>query len=392
MNRRHVWTMFQKELLDIWRDTKTWIAALVIPFLVIPSIIYLMTQSISNVEQEARSYVPIVVAGDIGQTFVAHLQKEPGVKLLTAADPIQAVKEGAARAVIVLPPKVDQSLRQGTTVNMDIWYDAANQKSVYARELIEKSVRAYEEGIVTKRLEAAGLSTAVLHPITLSVSNLASQERVSGSMLASIVPLMLMLALASGGIPVATDIVAGEKDRGTLETLITAPVSAQSILTAKLLTVMTMGLVSSLASGSSLMWVLHMQPKDGEKLTLSFLQPESVVLLLGTLILLSAFFAGVELCLSTIARSPREAQIYMTPVAFLALIPSYLIMPLTPTDIPFVYYLLPIFNGAALLKEIFYGQIVPLHVLIVLSTSLFYVVMTISLAASMFRREGLLVK
>ncbi|WP_134684923.1 ABC transporter permease [Brevibacillus migulae] len=392
MSSRHVWMMFQKELLDIWRDTKTWIAALVIPFLVIPSIIYLMTQSISNVEQEARAYVPIVITGDTSQGLVAHLQKEPGVKLLTAADPIQAVKEGAARAVIMIPPKLDQALRQGALVNMEVWYDAANQKSVYARELIEKSVRTYEEGIVSKRLEAAGLTSAAMHPISLSVSNLASQERVSGSMLASIVPLMLMLALASGGIPVATDIVAGEKDRGTLETLITAPVSAQSILTAKLLTVMTMGLVSSLASGASLMWVLRMQPKEGEKLTISFLQPESAVLLLGTLVLLSAFFAAVELCLSTIARSPREAHIYMTPVAFLALIPSYLIMPLTPADIPFAYYLLPIFNGAALLKEIFYGQIEPWHVLIVLSTSLLYVVLTISLAAALFRREGLLVK
>lgn len=392
MRNRHVWTMVHKELLDIWRDSKTWISALVIPFLLIPAVIYIMTQSISSVEQEARAHVPLALVGQVEQGLLHHLQQTPGVSFIRATDPLRAVAEGKVRAVIKVSKKMEQALQQGTAVQIEVFYDAANKKSAVARELLEKRLRAYEEEIVAKRLAAAGLSSAVIHPLALSFSNLASEEKVAGSLLASIVPLMLMLALASGGIPVATDIVAGEKDRGTLETLITAPVSAQSIMTAKLLTVMTMGLISSLASGASLFWVLHMQPVEGEKLTLRFLSTGSFGLLLGILILLAALFAGVELWLSTIARSPREAQIYMTPVAFLALIPSYLIMPLSPADIPLTYYLLPIFNGAALLKEIFFGEIDPWHTVLVMSTSLFYVLLVIGGAASMFRREGLLVK
>lgn len=82
----------------------------------------------------------------------------------------------------------------------------------------------------------------------------------------------------------------------------------------------------------------------------------------------------------------------MTGVVVLAMIPSYMMMPLNPVDIPEWYYVLPVFSGVALCKEVFYGAIDPWHVIVGLGTSLLYVAGILALSARLFRREGAVIK
>jgi sodium transport system permease protein len=389
---RSVWIIFRREFTDIMRDSKTLIGAFLIPILVIPFVIYVMNLSLTQAEREARSYIPLAIQGDVREPVVLELAKVPGVKIVPMPDPIQGVKEGKLRAALAIPNGFGQRLEKGEAAALTVWYDPSNQKSEVSKEVIREAIAAYETKVVTRRLEAAGLSPQTVHPIGLSFASVATEERMAGSMLAAIVPLMLMLSLASGGIPVAVDSIVGEKERGTLESLITAPVTAGSILTAKLLAVMMMSTISSLASAISLTLVFSMAPDRQSPLALGFFHPLSVGILVMTLLLQSALFAGVELLVSTLARSPRQAQIFLMPVAFLASLPAYIMMPLTPMDIPFHDYLLPIFNGTAMLKEIFYGDVQIGHALAVLFSSMLYVAVVIGIAGKLFRREKLLVK
>ncbi|CCF14977.1 ABC transporter permease [Brevibacillus sp. 7WMA2] len=394
MNRQHIWIVFQKEMTDLIRDRKTWIGALVIPLVVVPLLVFLMSFSMNGVVKEAQSFVPLIVNADSQHPFVKILQKNVSVKMIQVEDPLAAIKDGDARAFIKLPEHLQSKLQAGESVDITVWYDPSNQKSTYAKTLIEKSIKEYEKEVVSKRLQRVGLTIGAIEPMQTTFESVASDEKVSGSILSGVLIILMIASLISGGLPAATDLVAGEKERGTLETLISAPITANSVLTAKLFTVMIMSGVSSLASVISVSVIFSFIPinHDAGGLSLQFFTASSLIVLFVVLILLAAMFAGVMLSISSFAKSFKEAQTYMTPLVLVGLVPAYLMMPLNPIDIPYAYYLLPIFNGVAIFKEIFYGELQPMHALLVMFTSLLYVIIAIKVAAKFFKRENLLVK
>lgn len=394
MNRQHIWIVFQKEMTDLIRDRKTWIGALVIPLVVVPLFVFLMSFSMNGVAKEAQSFVPLIVNADSQHPFVQILQKNDSVKMIQVEDPLAAIKNGNARAFIKLPEQLQSKLQAGEAVDITIWYDPSNQKSTYAKTLIEKSIKEYERDVVSKRLQHVGLSIEAIEPMHTNFESVASDEKVSGSILSGVLIILMIASLISGGLPAATDLIAGEKERGTLETLISAPITANSVLTAKLFTVMIMSGVSSLASVISVSLIFSFIPMNHAAggLSLQFFTTSSIIVLFVVLILLSAMFAGIMLSISSFAKSFKEAQTYMTPLVLVGLVPAYLMMPLNPIDIPYAYYLLPIFNGVAIFKEIFYGELQPMHALLVVFTSLCYVIIAIKVAAKFFKRENLLVK
>ncbi|MBG9786894.1 MULTISPECIES: ABC transporter permease [Brevibacillus] len=394
MNRQHIWIVFQKEMTDLIRDRKTWIGALVIPLVVVPLFVFLMSFSMNGVAKEAQSFVPLIVNADSQHPFVQILQKNDSVKMIQVEDPLAAIKNGNARAFIKLPEQLQSKLQAGEAVDITVWYDPSNQKSTYAKTLIEKSIKEYERDVVSKRLQHVGLSIEAIEPMHTNFESVASDEKVSGSILSGVLIILMIASLISGGLPAATDLIAGEKERGTLETLISAPITANSVLTAKLFTVMIMSGVSSLASVISVSLIFSFIPMNHAAggLSLQFFTTSSIIVLFVVLILLSAMFAGIMLSISSFAKSFKEAQTYMTPLVLVGLVPAYLMMPLNPIDIPYAYYLLPIFNGVAIFKEIFYGELQPMHALLVVFTSLCYVIIAIKVAAKFFKRENLLVK
>lgn len=389
-----IWIVFRKELTDLLRDRKTWIGAFAIPIVVIPLVFFLLGSAVSGVKQDAKTHIPIAIKGELNQPLAQKILAAPGVNLLTPSDPAQSLQASEIRLIIQLSSGLEEQLSTGKSVTIPIWYDPSNQKSTIARDTIAKVVQDYEQQVVAKRLKAAGLTTQSIHPIELNVTSVASKERMSGSMLATIIPLMLMLSLASGGIPAATDLIAGEKERGTLEALISSPIAGSHILIAKLLTTMMMGMVSATASLISLSIIYSVAPLGMEEtgFSLGFFNPVSLGILIVMIVLLAAMFAGVELAISAGAKTFKEAQTYLAPIAILAVVPSYMLMPLNPADIPTYYHFLPIFNGAAVFKEIFYGDIQWLHVLGAVGSSLCYVAIAIGLSSYFFRRENLFVR
>ncbi|MGZ0052019.1 ABC transporter permease [Brevibacillus gelatini] len=383
-----IWIVLKKELLDLFRDRKAWLGTFLVPLVIIPFVFFLLGNSYSNVEKEAREYVPLAVHGS--SRLIALLQENPGVKLLQPADPEQALQAGQLRAIITIPESFDEQIQAGKTAKLHVAFDSTNSKSVYARDLIEQTVERYSKEIVAKRLRQAGLSEQAIQPITPDFQNVASEERQSGGMLAGFIPLMLVVSLASGGIASANDLVAGEKERGTLESLLTAPIAANHILTAKLLAVMVMSIMSAGASLISVSLVMSVGPFGGagDHFSLAFFSPVTLLVLIVVILLMAATFAGLELMLSTIAKTFKEGQTYMSGVIFLAMVPSYMLMPQSPVDIAEHYYALPVFNGVALCKEVFYGKVDPVHALVGIGSSLVYVAITIFFASRLFRREG----
>ena len=386
MGKSIVWTVFQKEMRDLFRDQKTWLGTFLIPLVVVPFVFFLMGNSFNSVEQEARSHVPIAVYGQA--ELMEQLKAIPGVSFHNPPDPHEALQRGELRAIVTIEDNFTEQIAAGRSAGLRVEYDSTNQKSVYARDVIEDAVAAYSKQVVAQRLQQAGLSAQSMEPVRTVYEQVSSGEQVAGGMLAGILPLMLVVSLASGGIAVANDLIAGERERGTLESLMTAPIAADQLLTAKLLAVMVMSCASATASLVSLSLIIHFGPFAGEASLFAVASPFALLVLVLAVLLLAAFFAGLELMLSTLSRSMKEGQTYMSGVIFLAMVPSYMLMPLHPVDLPEHYYVLPVFNSVALLKEAFYGKVDPMHALLGLGSSLLFVVVVIAFSARLFRREG----
>lgn len=139
MGTNIVWTVFRKELTDLLRDRKTLIGTFVIPMVVIPFVFFLLGTSYNNVEKEARSYVPISISGQ--SVLVDYLKQTPGVKLLNSPNPEADLQQGKLRAIISIPDGFDQQVKAGKPVKLAVAYDSTNQKSVYARSIIEEAVK-----------------------------------------------------------------------------------------------------------------------------------------------------------------------------------------------------------------------------------------------------------
>lgn len=396
MNGRHVWMIFRKEFTDILRDRKTWIGAVIIPIIIIPFVFFVLASSMSGVEQEAKSYIPLAVVGTPDTGFIQELTHTAGVKIVATNDPTAALKSAKIRAIIKWQQSTGAKL-DGDPIIIQVLYDQTNSKSEYARKMIEEKISEYREMLIKKRLVQAGLPISTLEPLTAAYTSVASQAKLTGSMIAGAVTLMMIISLASGGIPAATDLVAGEKERGTLESLISTPVSPKSILAAKLLAVMLMSIVGALSSLFSLTMVaaqfgLGKGDQEIENFNFSFFQPLSVVVFALMIILLSATFASLLIIISTVAKSFKESQTYMAPIVFLGMVPGYMVMPLNPADIPPYYYALPVFSSAAIFKEVFYGELQLLHTAVAIGSALLYVSLFIWLASRFFQREGMLLK
>ncbi|MGE5701414.1 MAG: ABC transporter permease subunit, partial [Clostridia bacterium] len=378
------------------RDRRTWISALLIPVLVIPTVFLLLDSTMNRVEREAREYIPFAVTGELDLAILAELEAIPGAARMQTDVPMEAIKRGDLRVWLEAQtaPVIGQNLTQARPQPLKIWYDPTNQKSKYALEAMTGVLERYAKRIVEERLAIAGIDSRRLAPIEFSAQSVASEGQVAGNLLGSIIPIVLLMALASGGMASAVDLVAGEKERGTMETLLATPVLPSQMLTAKLLVVMLMSIVSAVASLVSMGFIYSFQHEESAQAGMPphLLQPEAIVLL-GLMILLSAaMFAGLQLMLSAIARTNKEAQTYMSPVLFAAMVPSYMLMPLKPIDISLVMYVLPVFNNVALFKEIFTGQIVPLHAVAAVGSSVLYVASAIFAASWFFRNERFLVK
>ena len=186
-------------------------------------------------------------------------------------------------------------------------------------------IARYSQQVVARRLLARHLNPADLLPVVLDERNVATERQLSGLLLAGLLPFFIAMWAVVGGMSVAVDLAAGEKERGTLESLLVTPPSREAIVVGKFLAVLTasMGAVAIVVTTMmlSLRWgypyLLHTSAKLDVTLPLG-----TAVVLLGVALLFSALVSAIQLAVSIYARSPREAQQYVTPLYFAIVIPA----------------------------------------------------------------------
>lgn len=386
--------IFKKEVKDLFRDKKTWMTSILLPVLLYPVLMFFISFIMDSTIEDAQSQIPIAIEDQSGLIKDELTQHSEFLIVENITNHKNAIAEGQIRFFIEVDPQIKTDLADMQSAEIHIYYDRSNQKSEIAYSVLYGVLENVSQQYLLDRLQGLGLTESAIQPLAIKETSVATEEQEAGTFLSFIIPMFLLISCISGGLSAATDLVAGEKERGTLEALVTTPVGGSPVMIGKMLTVMLMSFISAVLSLAGLALVFTLLPGVFAGMPISgvLFTPQFTFITFIILILVSAMIAALQLSLSTIAKSFKEAQTYNTPLIIVAMLPAYLLMMTPATEIPMLYYWLPIVNVVALFKEVLAGLFVPLHLLYILGSSLGYVILAIMLFAFLFKKESLILK
>ena len=207
--------------------------------------------------------------------------------------------------------------------------------------------------------------------------------------MATLVPLILILMTITGAVYPAIDLTAGERERGTLESLMAAPLPRLSMLLAKYFAVLTVALLTAGANLAGMSITVYSTGLGPMLFGENGLSPAAILIVLGLLILFAAFFSALLLAVTSFARSFKEAQAYLIPFMLLAIAPGFLsVMP--GIELSGVLAVVPLVNIVLLARDVLQGTLDPLLAGAAVVSTALYGVAALALAARIFGSDAIL--
>ncbi|GAA5512560.1 ABC transporter permease protein NatB [Deinococcus carri] len=407
MRPDYIWRVASRDLLSTLRDRRTLTSTILIPLLLIPlftlGLPLLLGRFIGGQAQERQK---VGVVGTLPAPLRATLtrdEKTPdgtvtraGVALVSVRDPRAAVQAGEVDAALRAPSPLPTRAGDGSG-ELEVYAKLGNlraQTGAFAK--VQAAVEAYNRTLALERLRGAGLGAQTLTPVTLSpIDASPEQERRSGQ-LAFLIPMLMLNFILTGAMATALDATAGEKERGTLESLLVSPVRRSEVVAGKLLATTITALTTAcfsvlgfLLSGVLARAALSGAPTEltqafGGQLTLTF---GSALALLGTVISAALLISAVLIALSIYARSYKEAQTYVTPLTLLIVFPAVLLQFSDFLNLGGGIYALPLFGSMVAILDTVRGNLTAGHVLTAIAANLLGALLAGLLALRSFGRE-----
>lgn len=398
MNFRNVAIVYRKELTEWLRDKRTLISTVLVPLLAFPVLMVgmtsLMTVMIGKAEKETAKVM--VIGGEDSPQVVAKLREVKDLEVVPyEEDWKKRISEKEIRAAVDIPKGFESALTNGEAETVKIYFYQGEIKSSFGANHVEKFFDDYRDSVVSSRLASRNLPAAIVRPFEVKQENVAPPEKVSGAALGGLLGYMVILLSMTGAIYPAIDLTAGEKERGTMETILSSPLSRVDLVLGKFFLVLSASLSTAILSiismGTSFYLVGHssaMEKKDAAVFQLHI--GLSTVLSVFLMALpLAVLFAAALLTIALFAKSYKEAQSYLTPLTFIVVIPA--VASLLPGfDLNPKLALVPILSTSLVCKEIVAGTFHWNYILLILASSSVYAAAALFIAVKMFQRESVL--
>jgi len=391
---RMISIIFRKEMKDMLRDRRTMFFMVFMPFIAIFLVFNLTMRMGMEMESRAREKVMrvAVISRSPVPGFMSLLEGSGEVEVAEAiADSgvTPALESGEVDFVVRFTNDFESIMAREGTGSVDLYYMGSVSENEGALPRIRAIIEGYGESLLQQRLVNRGLASDFAMPLSITEKDVSSARARIGESLGGMIPYFIILFCFLGAMYPAIDLAAGEKERGTIETLLISPASRGQIVIAKWLVVTLSGVFTAAASFTWLFLVLRYgSPVPGEMVAgvMNIIEPGSMLLFLAMLIPLCAFFGALLLSVSIFARTYKEAQSIIAPLNFIVLIP--LLIGIFPgVGLNWATALIPLLNISLATKEIIAGTINPFHLLEVFSVLLVMAVAGLFFCSRWFRRE-----
>jgi sodium transport system permease protein len=321
-----VWTVYFKELREGLRDRRSLLNVFIIGPLLGPLLFIVLINVITSRQlDKADRPLPVVVIGAERAPNLVEALKQAGIQVEPpVADPEQAVREQRIDLALRIPERFAEDWQAGRVAQVELLYDSSRREAGAAVERLRGAVRGYIARVGALRLVMRGLSPAVAQPIVIADRD-QSTPQARGALLFAMLPYMLVFATFFGGMWLAVDATAGERERQSLEPLLINPVPRGQILLGKILAAASFSACSVLISLLAFSVAGHFMPADRLDLTLE-LGASFIGQVLPVMLPLVFLVAVLQTLVAAYARNFREAQTQLGILQLLPLIPSMLLM------------------------------------------------------------------
>lgn len=408
MNWRAIGVVYGKELRDMLRDRRTIISVFVLPTLLIPTIMLGFGFVASKIIKKATRETPavMIVGGQdspkVHQALVADrkLQVVP-----TTADYRQRIVDKKLRAAVEIPAGFDAALAQGVPAKVKIYHYEGELRSNLAAQELEGFLRDYRDKTVLARLTERHLPADLIKPFAFSRENVAPPERVGGNIVGGLIPYIIILLCFTGAMYPALDLTAGEKERGTMETILCSPIGRSELVLGKFLMVLTGSLstvvLAAVSAAITLPLGAFLIVGGGEKAPAAAGAAKSGAQALFAIdytgffasffmiLPVAVLFAAGIFALALFAKTYKEAQSTVSPLIAIVIMPAIAGM-LPGVELNTRLALVPLLNVSLACKELVSGVFHWNYLALIFLSTCLYATIALLLAVRMFKREDVI--
>src|SRR5215831_351465 len=389
MRLQSIKLIYLKEILDLLRDRRTIISMLVFPLLVMPMIFlglsYFLSRSINRAQDKQFN---LALKQETGLEGITPSLEQAGFKVRQSDNPRRAVEN----------KETDLGVDVGGETNspsVRIYADQSQLEAAVASGRIETALNQLKEARVKNELQRAGVPERILTPFTVEKVNTAPPKKMSGMFIGAMIGYMFVMFMLMGAMYPAIDMTAGEKERRTMEMLLSAPAGRGEIVLGKILVAITASFTTSVLTIISfrVSSLLGMKAAgNGRQLPLIIeipLDAKTFALIFVSVIPMAILSATLMIAIATMAKSYKEAQSYLTPLLLVAVIPA-MVSLLPGVKLNAGMALIPIVNFSQLIKELILGDWSLTSFTLSVLSNLIYAAMAFTAAVMVFKNERIL--
>ncbi len=376
--------IMRKEMKDHLRDRRSIFSGLLMPVLGPLTFLLMFTLIASWVREDRPLEVPVAGAQN-APNLIAFLQRHGAIVEPAPADYEAQVRDGKLDLALSVPEDFGKEFEAGRSAPVQVIADSSRNKSrpqvIRARRLLELYVR--QMGAL--RMIARGVSPTLIAPLELTDVDLATPEKTAANVL-SMMPLFLLMAVFVGGLHLAIDATAGERERGSLEPLLVNPVGRGAVVAGKWLAIVAATVAAVLVALLGFKLAIARVPLQDLGVKFHLGMPEALGLL-AACVPLCLFAAALQMTLAFFARTFKEAQTYLSMLMLVPMVPATF-LSLQPIKSTLPAMLVPVFGQTLLMSDVLRGEPTPvLWFAIAAGSSLVCSAVLIAWAARLLRSE-----
>ncbi|MBS4538697.1 ABC transporter permease [Clostridium sp. D2Q-11] len=396
--------IIKKELKRVFTDKRIVFTAFILPALSIALIYSIMGVALGNMIEDREEYIPKAYVRNMPQKFENLISNEPyndmvDIEKISDDKELENIKEkiklGEIDILVVFEKNFEEKLKNYENKekpSIKTFYNSSEDYSSDARfGLFNQLFSRYENMVIGERLGNIEYTSAFNIDIGSEINDLVDEKEATGKGLSFLMPMLISIFLFAGAMGIGMDSIAGEKERGTMATLLVTPLKRETIAFGKIISLSIISIISALSSfiGIIVSFPFSKAVLGGDKdmnLTNLKFGASDLGKLFIIMITLVGIYVGLICLLSIIAKTVKEAGTYITPVYMIVMASSFMNM-FSNSDPEMWQFLIPIYGSVVAIKNILMFQLTWTHVLISASVSVVSTIFLIYLIKKMFNNE-----
>lgn len=384
---KNIGLIIKKDLDKIFKFPRMIFSTLIMPGLIIFLVYGVLGTSFDSIQKNTEEHTPVVYEMnkvDSIDTVLNTIGIKPIVDNEKTIDEIKDLIENKeVDLLIVYDENFENKVNENAKPKCDLYYSSINNNSLAIYTTVAEILQQYN----AQKLVEKGIDVELFKMNSIKTN---SENQEAGYFLSSLMPMLLIIMIFAAALGIGCDAIAGEKERGTLSTILMTPIKRSELLTGKLISTVILTLLSAI---SSFVGVIASLPFNSNLFNLGDISNLSYgfkdfMFLFITLIIVALFASLLLLIISTLTKSTKEATSYGAPVYIIAMVCSMMTM-FSNGDEGISCYMIPIYNTSLILKSLFSMSLDMTNFLVMLGSTLVFSVLAIIILQTLFKKESI---